>query len=139
MTFKLTRDSMIVASVFVSESELKVAKPEFYSGFEDKNPTVFKQWLYELGVDTNLPVAKQRGLKHRNRMNQVVTCDRWLGEERQDADWINSGYASREARDKYSGNRILEDLYRSRNLTVDAQNILEDRDKHTVIDESNWE
>jgi hypothetical protein len=139
MTFKLTRDSMIVASVFVSESELKVAKPEFYSGYEDKNPTAFKQWLYELGVDTNLPVAKQKGLKHRNRMNQVVVCDRWLGEERQDEEWINSGYASREARDKYSGNRILEDLYRSRNLTVDAQNILEDRDKHTVIDESNWE
>jgi hypothetical protein len=72
-------------------------------------------------------------------MNQVVTCDRWLGEERQDSDWINSGYASREARDKYSGNRILEDLYRSRNLTADAQSILEDRDKHTVVDESNWE
>ena len=34
------------------------------------------------------------------------------GYERTDKEWIESGYASREAKDKASNNRLLNDLYR---------------------------
>lgn len=139
MGFKLNRDSMIVATVIVSESELEYHLKDYKKGLEDASPSYFNSILSSMGMDITLPVIKQKGLQHRNRLNQVVTCDRWIGEERQDPEWIMSGYASKEAVDKYSGNKILEDLYRSRQLTKDAQLALEDRDRHSVIDETEWE
>lgn len=138
-SYTLNRDSMIVATVVVSASELYKTQAQYFPGFEDEFPEIFQGWLYQLGMDIKQPVIKQSNLRHRNRLNEVVLCDRWFGEERQDEEWINSGYASKEAKDKYSGNKILEDLYRSRQLTVDTQQALEDRDRHTVIDESSWE
>lgn len=134
--FKMNRDSMIVATVIVSKSELLAYNPRFFDGI---TPEKFKQVLFELGIDTNRGIVEQKNLIHRNRLNQVVQCTRWLGEERQDEDWIKSGYASREALDKHSCNRILDDLYRSKGLTEDTQAIMEDRDKHATVDESYWE
>lgn len=133
---KLNRDSLIVANVIVSESELLAYNPDFFKGI---TPHEFKKALFELGIDTNLPILQQSNIKHRNRLNEVVKCNRWLGEERLDPEWITSGYASQEAKDKASGNKLLEDCYRARALTRDAQIALEDRDRHAVIDESQWE
>ncbi len=133
---KLNRDSLIVANVIVSESELLAYNPDFFKGI---TPELFKKSLYELGIDTNLPIIQQSNIKHRNRLNQVVKCNRWVGEERLDPQWICSGYASQAAKDKASCNKLLEDLYRSKALTKDAQLALEDRDRHTVIDETMWE
>ena len=59
---------------------------------------------------TDLVLAKQ--IQHRNRMGKVVVSDRWAGNERIDYQWIMSGYASKEARDKSSGSRLLADIYR---------------------------
>jgi hypothetical protein len=129
----LDRTSMIVAQVVVSESEIKEVLPDFNSA-----TYALHNILYNLGMDVSKGIEQQNGLMHRNRLNKVVKCPRWVGEERQDEEWINSGYASQEALDKYSGNRILEDLYRSKNLTQDAQIALEERDKYTKIDESEW-
>lgn len=133
---KLNRDSLIVANVIVSESELLSYNPEFFKGI---TPDKFKKALYELGIDTSLPVLQQSNIKHRNRLNEIVKCNRWVGEERLDPEWITSGYASQAAKDKSSGNRLLEDLYRSKSLTKDAQAALEDRDRHSVVDETVWE
>lgn len=135
----LRNSSMIIATVIVSESEIKAVHPSFNDKFEHSNPEEFRKIMYSLGMDTSYPIIRQEGLKHRNRLNQVVKCTRWLGEERLDDEWIKSGYASVEAKDKHSGNHILEDLYRQRSLTVDAQERLEQRDRYTTVDESAWE
>lgn len=137
-SYKLNRNSMIVATVIVSESEIQSVLPDYSAKWETDFPEEFKKLLWDLGLDTALPYSRQDGLTHRNRLNQIVLCSRWIGEERQDETWVKSRYSSQEARDKFTGNKILEDLYRSKNLTKDAQEILEDRDRHTIIDESSW-
>lgn len=137
MTFKnkkYIRPSAIVALCIISESEIAKVLPSYSSEYETDNER-FKQFLYSIGMEVNKPYQRQDGLQHRNRFNEVVVCSRWVGEERIDPEWINSGYASKEAIDKASGSKILEDLYRSKYLTEDAQALLEARDKYTVINE----
>ena len=135
---KEKRASMIVAQVIISESELAEVIPTYNSAFEYAKPEEFKLILKQLGMDIDQKYERQDGVRHRNRLNQIVFCSRWVGQELQTANWINSGYASREAIDKYSGSKILEDLYRERSATIDTQEYLESRDKHSVIDESVW-
>jgi len=137
--YELNRESLIVAYRIISESELKLAILDYDSSLEFSNPTKFKKVLWELGLDSTLQYVRQDGLWHRNHLDEVVLCSRFLGEERQDKEWIESGYASQEAIDKASKNKILEDLYRTKNLTKDTQAVLESRDYYTVIDESVWE
>lgn len=135
---ELKRESLIVALVIVSLSELQKVIPQYQEDWETKHVNAHMKYLYDLGLDTSRPYEKQN-IKHRNRLNEVVTCARWVGFERQDLDWIESGYASQEAKDKFSGNKLVEDSYRMRLLTEDAQASLADRDRYTVIDESMWE
>lgn len=135
---KEKRSSMIVAQVIISESELVKVVTDYSASLEEASPYRFKAILFSLGLDTAKPYQRQDGMQHRNRLNQVVLCSRWVGDERQDEEWINSGYASKEAIDKYSGSKILEDLYRERNATQDTQDYLEGRDKYGVIDETVW-
>lgn len=128
------RPSAIVALCIVSESEIVKVMPNYSSEFEN-DTLAFNKFLYSLGMDIEKPVLRQDALQHRNRLNEVVVCSRWVGEERLDEAWLYSGYASREAVDKASGSKILEDLYRSRNLTQDAQDSLEARDRYNVVKE----
>lgn len=133
---KYTRPSAIVALCIISESEIVKVLPNYSSDFENDD-LKFKSFLFSLGMDINKPYKRQDGLQHRNRFNEVVVCSRWVGEERIDPWWINSGYASKEAIDKASGSKILEDIYRSKQLTEDAQAMLEARDKYNKIEEVN--
>lgn len=135
---KLNRESLIVAIVIVSESEIQAIRPEFKASWETEKPDYFSHYLYGLGIDTTRPIERQNNLKHRNRLNEVVNCPRWVGFERQDVEWIESGYASREGIDKFVNSRLLDDVYRMRQMTEDAQAALADRDRYTVIDESCW-
>jgi hypothetical protein len=128
------RPSSIVALCIISESELVKVIPNYSAEFEN-NTLEFKKVLFSLGMDTERYVLRQDGLQHRNRLNETVVCSRWVGEERLDEAWLLSGYASKEAIDKASGSKILEDLYRSRNLTQDAQDSLEARDRYNVVKE----
>lgn len=128
------RPSAIVALCIVSESEIVKVMPNYSSDFEN-DTSAFNKFLYSLGMDIDKPMLRQDGLQHRNRLNEVVVCSRWVGEERLDEAWLYSGYASREAIDKASGSKILEDLYRSRYLTQDAQDSLEARDRYNVVKE----
>ena len=130
------RESTIVALCIISESEIAKVLPTYSKDYEIDDPVGFKQMLWELGMDTSRPVERQDGLWHRNRLNEVVLCSRYVGHERLDKDWINSGYASTEAKDKHSGSRMLEDIYRARNLTEDRQAALADREKYTVEDQT---
>jgi len=107
--------SKITALIYVSASELAKVIPNFtYDMLEGK---ALNDILYSLGADTNLHIEHQECLQHRNRFGEVVVCDRWIANERTDAEWITSGYASREAIDKSLGNKLLDDLYRMRGLT----------------------
>jgi hypothetical protein len=130
------RESTIVALCIISESEIAKVMPTYSKDFEVDNPVAFKQMLWELGMDTSRPVERQDGLTHRNRLNEIVLCSRYVGHERLDFEWLSSGYASVAAKDKSSGCRILEDMYRARNLTEDRQAALASREQYTVEDET---
>ena len=127
-----------MAYSIISESEIKIGYPDYCSSWQEEKPTFFNKLLWNLGLDSSLQYHRQDGLWHRNRLNEIVLCSRFIGEERQDKEWIESGYASQEAKDKASKNKILEDMYRTRNLTKDMQAALESRDYYSVIDESVW-
>lgn len=105
---------MITAICIVSASELALAKPDFTYEWAESNTKELNELLYQFGMDITQAIEAQEGLDHRNRMNKIVNCTRWVGHERTDKDWINSGNASKEAKDKATGNRLIEDLYRSR-------------------------
>lgn len=129
-----TRPSAIVALCIISESEIIKVMPNYSAEFENEE-IKFKSFLYTLGMDINKPFQRQDGLQHRNRMNEIVVCSRWVGEERIDEAWIHSGYASKPAIDKASGSKLTEDLYRARYETEDAQAMLEARDRYNTITE----
>lgn len=122
------RISLIAAVCHVSESELAMIDESYDASMEVDNPLLLKKMLWRLGLDTYKDYVRFDALQHRNRMNQVVTCSRWYGAERSDNQWLKSGYASQEALDKARNNSILDDSYRLRGLTVDAQAYLEQRD-----------
>lgn len=135
MTFvtkkKTLQPNNIVALCIISESELAKIIPNYQFDMENTESESFKQLLFSLGIDTDKNVIRQDGLWHRNRFNEQVLCSRYVGYERLDNEWILSGYASTEAKDKASGSRLLEDMYRAKGLTEDRQDALEARDKYT--------
>jgi hypothetical protein len=102
----------INAFLVISESEVSAVVPDYFSGWENTNREEFLKLLYKAGCDTRYEIEIQDNLKHRNRMNQVVICRRWICYERTDDAWIESGYASRDAIHKASGNKLLRDLNR---------------------------
>jgi len=128
------RPSAIVALCIISESEIIKVMPNYSAEFENEE-IKFKSFLYSLGMDISKPYQRQDGLQHRNRLNEIVVCSRWVGEERIDEAWIYGGYASKPAIDKASGSKLTEDLYRARYETEDAQAILEARDRYNTITE----
>ena len=127
--------NLIVAQLEISESEIVKVMPEYNAAFEEDNPTRFKLMLYGLGMDISQYYERQDAIQHRNRFNEIVVCSRWVGSERVDDQWLNSGYASKSAKDKASGCKLLEDSYRSRQMTEDIQSKLEERDSRVIREE----
>lgn len=127
--------SKILALVYLSSSELNKVIPNWnepaaLEALEDEQK--FMRMLFEAGIDIKLPIEHQV-LQHRNRFNEVVHCSRWVGHERQDKQWIQSGYASKEAVDKALNSKLLDSSYRSRALTVDVQEMLEEKDRRSKL------
>lgn len=106
----------IIALSYISFSELQKVDQTITPQWAENNTEEFNKTLYSLGMDTSIPYDWQRNIPHRNRFNEVVTCDRIVGNELTTKEWINSGYASQEAIDKSRHNRILIDLYRMKGL-----------------------
>lgn len=104
----------IAALCIVSVSEIAKVMPNITYDWIDNNQEKFKQMLYELGADVNRYIEKQENVTHRNRFNEIVTCDRYVCDERTDKEWIESPYSSQEAKDKSLNNSMLTDLYRLR-------------------------
>lgn len=136
---KPQKQSMIAAVMHVSESEIYAAYPEYVADWETTKPTFFSNMLWNFGLNTKQEYVRQDGLQHRNRLGKVVTCSRWYGSERNDDEWLKGGYASQAAIDRSKNNHILDDSYRIRHLTIDAQYALEQRDRNDVIKEEDNE
>lgn len=107
---------MISAVCVISASELAKVMPNFTYQWAEENPHKFQDILFGLGMDISLPIEVQETIQHRNRFDEIVICDRWVGTERVDKEWVESGYASVEARDRALNNKLLNDLYRRKGM-----------------------
>ena len=108
--------SSIIALVYISLSELQTVDRKFTVEWIDNSEKELLDVLHGLGMDINQSVERQV-VEHRNRFGNLITCPRWVGCERLDKEWIESGYASDEAKDKASGSKLVFDLYRLRGMT----------------------
>jgi hypothetical protein len=100
------------ALVIISESELQgVIKTWDYS-YPEKYPDFFNKILHGLGGNINKKIEIQDNppFLHRNRLNKVAYCRRWVLFERLDSEWIESRYSSREARNAASNSKLVQDL-----------------------------
>lgn len=112
------KTSNIIALCIVSSMDVYKVKPDFTYDWAENNKEDFYKLLYQFGMDTNSIVDTQEDVTHKDRTGRLVTCHRYVGQERYDQEWIKSGYASREAIDKSSGSSLLNDLYRSKGLSA---------------------
>lgn len=134
--------SDIAAYVLVSEAELFHVNPEysvnwFYDELQKKK---LDKLLHSFGMDTQYKYDLQEVTQHRsNLLGKVCTCRRYFGYERQDLEWINSGYASREALDKFKSNRLVDEMYFQKGLTHQAQVSAELKDQYRAGEEVEFE
>lgn len=126
---------MISNPMHVSQSEVSKLYPDYEFSWNEDQKEKLEGILFDLGLDTDQHYEFQDATQHRNRMNQVVTCNRWYGSERSDNTWLKSGFASEAAKDKAKNSRLLDDIYRSKGLTIDTQIALERKDMYSVVEE----
>lgn len=132
---------MICNDFIVSETEIAMQYPEYNSDWLSENIDDLKTILWDFGMDTlNENFTVSDVVQHRNRLNQIVTSARYVGLERSDTEWLNSGYASQFAKDKAKDSRLLDDIYRSHGLTTDMQDAMEAKDKYKTLEdeEQDW-
>jgi len=108
--------SSIIALVYISQSELWTVNPKYTEEWVQNNPQQLEGVLYDLGLDVNQPYEVQFNT-HRNRFGNINSCTRFVGNERLNDEWINSGHASDAAKDKASGSNLVKDLYSLRGMT----------------------
>lgn len=132
--------SMIDNTFLISETEVAMVYPEYTSDWLVENIDDLKSVLWDLGMDTlNENFTLSEVVQHRNRLNQIVTSGRYVGLERSDSDWLQSGYASEYARDKAKNSHLLDDIYRSKGLTTDMQAAMEKKDSYKELEDESEE
>jgi hypothetical protein len=112
------KTSGIIAICIVSAMDVHEVKKDFNYDWAEKNPKEFNELLWQFGGETTGFIEIQKDVTHRTRLNRLVTCDRYVMNERFDKEWVESGYASQEAKDKASGSSLLNDLYRAKGLSA---------------------
>ncbi len=133
--------SMICTDFIVSESEIAMLYPEYNISWLMEEIDDLKTVLWDMGMDTvNENFELSEIVQHRNRLGKVVTCGRYVGIQRSDDDWLNSGYATQDAIDKARNSRMTDDLYRMKGLTTDMQAAMEAKDKYKTPEdeEQDW-
>lgn len=123
--------SDIAAVIHISESEVKMIEEGYDYSWYKGNRYKLDSCLYKLGLDVRKGYTLQDISLHINRLGDRVTCGRYYGDERTDKEWIESGLASQEARDKTLNSPLLDDLYRQKGLTVGSQIAGELKDVYT--------
>lgn len=108
----------IAAIKYVSMSELQLVNPKINKDWILNNLNEFQKIMHSIGVDTSQEIEVQEDIQHRNIFEDIVTCDRFVCYERTDKEWVESKYASPEAKDKAKGGRILLDLYRMKGQVI---------------------
>lgn len=68
----------------------------FKEAFGKEDKQAIEQILFDNGMDVTEPYSLEFS-KHRNLRGNIVSCQRYVGEERQDRVWLKSGAASWEA------------------------------------------
>lgn len=106
----------IIALRYISFSEINKVDPSITPEWASKNKEKFDKLLYDLGLDTSIPYDWQVNIRHRNYFNEVVTCDRIVGNERLDCSWLETKLASVEAKDKARNSKLVIDLYRLKGM-----------------------
>lgn len=106
----------IAAVCYISLSEIQTVANWVTEEFIEDNPDVFQKMLFDLGMDVHQYPIDMQEVTHRNRFGNIITCKRWVGNERVDPDWVDSPYSSVEARDKSLNNKILTDLYKCKGM-----------------------
>lgn len=106
----------IAAVSYISLSEIQTVANWVTDEFVEENPDVIKKMLYDLGMDVFEYPFEVQEVTHRNRFGNIITCKRFVGNERIDKEWVQSGYASYEAIAKSADNKILTDLFRMRGM-----------------------
>ena len=107
----------IVALRYISFSEINKVDKTITPEWASKNPEAFNTILYNLGMDISIPYDWQVNIQHRNYFNEVVTCDRIVGNERLDKEWLEGNkLASTEAKDKARKSKLVIDLYRLKGM-----------------------
>lgn len=76
----------------LSISDLLLIK-NFQTAFGNDDKQAIEKILFENGMDVTEPYTVEFS-KHRNLRGQIVSCDRYVGEERQCKEWLKSGAAS---------------------------------------------
>lgn len=128
--------SMICTDYIISESEIAMIYPEYEVSWLEDSIDDLKTILWDMGMDTvNENFELQEVTQHRNRLGKVVTCRRYVGQERSDLEYLRSGYASQAAIDKSRNSRMTDDLYREKGLTTDMQAAMEAKDKYKVLED----
>lgn len=79
----------------LSVSDLLMIK-DFQVAFGNDDKQAIEKILFENGMDIDEPYTVEFS-QHRNLRGQIVSCDRYIGEERQDKFWLKSGAASWES------------------------------------------
>ena len=79
----------------LSISDLLLIK-DFQTAFGNDDKQAIEKILFENGMDIEEPYTVEFS-QHRNLRGQIVSCDRYVGEERQDKCWLKSGAASWES------------------------------------------
>lgn len=79
----------------LSISDLLLIK-SFQTAFGNDDKQAIEKILFENGMDITEPYTVEFS-QHRNLRGQIVSCDRYVGEERQDKCWLKSGAASWES------------------------------------------
>lgn len=127
---------MIDLTYCISESEITMLYPEYEVSWLEESIDDLKTILWDMGMDTvNENFELQEVTQHRNRLGKVVTCRRYVGQERSDLEYLQSGYASQAAIDKSRNSRMTDDLYRVKGLTTDMQAAMEAKDKYKVLED----
>lgn len=91
----------------LSMSDL-VLLEEFIDAFAREDKYAINRVLWKNGMDVNYPVEIQY-VQHRNLQNKVVTCERYIGTERSDKEWLGLGAASLDAHINSSKDESLRD------------------------------